>query len=150
MNLRTVDIRTDAALAEKVRKLYMQSFPKEELLPWWLMRLHARRKGFALTAFLDGDQLCGFTSSIDGENMHFLLYFAVAEDLRGKGYGSAILRLLKEEYGTVVLNIEPFVEDAPNWSAMLKPWAGVEIFPTKDAAKEKYTLFGKSNLEAMQ
>ena len=43
-----------------------------------------------------------------------------------------------------------FVEDAPNWRAMLKPWAGVEIFPTKDAAKEKYTLFGKANLEALQ
>ena len=42
-----------------------------------------------------------------------------------------------------------FVENAPNWRAVLKPWAGVEIFPTKDAAKEKYTLFGKSNLEAM-
>ena len=43
-----------------------------------------------------------------------------------------------------------FVEDAPNWRAMLKPWAGVAVFPTKDAAKEKYTLFGKANLEAMQ
>ena len=114
MSLRTVDIRTDTALAEKVRQLYMQSFPKEELLPWWLLRLHAHRKGFALTAFLDGDQLCGFTSSIDGENMHFLLYFAVAEDLRGKGYGSAILNMLKQKYDTVILNIEPLVDDAPN------------------------------------
>ena len=50
----------------------------------------------------------------------------------------------------IIKRVFPFLaEAAPNWRAMLKPWAGVEIFPSKDAAKEKYTLFGKSNLEAM-
>lgn len=114
MNLRTVDTRTDAALSEQVRQLYYRAFPKEEQLPWWMLQMHIRRKGFRLTAFLDGDTFCGFTYSITGENMHFLLFFAVEEHLRGKGYGSAILNLLKEEYGTVILNIEPLSEDAPN------------------------------------
>ena len=114
MNLRKVDARADATLLEEVRQLYLRSFPKEELLPWWLVLLQARRKGFALTAFLDGQELCGFTLSITGEGMHFLLFFAVAEQLRGQGYGSAILQMLKQEYGTVVLNIEPLVTDAPN------------------------------------
>lgn len=50
----------------------------------------------------------------------------------------------------VAMSGRAFVEIAPNWRAVLKPWNSVEIFPTKDAAKEKYTLFGKSDLESLQ
>lgn len=114
MNLRTADANTDAALLEKVRQLYMTAFPREERIPWFLLRLNARRSGVDLTAFLDGDTFCGFTYSVTADDLHFLLFFAVDENLRSKGYGSAILSSLKDAYGTVVLNIEPFVTDAPN------------------------------------
>lgn len=114
MNLRKVDAASDAAILDKVHTLYLRSFPKEERLPWLLLRLNARRNGIGLTAFLDGDTFCGFTYSVTAGDLHFLLFFAVEDSLRSKGYGSAILAALKAEYGTVVLNIEPFVEDAPN------------------------------------
>lgn len=114
MQLRKIDANTDAAVLENVRQLYLTAFPKEERIPWPLLRLNARRNGVDLTAFLDGDTFCGFTYSVTAGNLHFLLFFAVADNLRSKGYGTAILSLLKEEYGTVVLNIEPFVADAPN------------------------------------
>ena len=42
-----------------------------------------------------------------------------------------------------------FVEEASHWRSLLKPWSGVELFPTKAAAKEKYPLFGKANLETL-
>lgn len=114
MNLRKMDAASDAAVLQKVRQLYMSAFPKEERIPWPLVRLNAMRRGIDLTAFLDGDTFCGFTYSVTAGNLHFLLFFAVDDSLRSKGYGSAILSILKEEYGTVVLNIEPFVDDAPN------------------------------------
>ena len=43
-----------------------------------------------------------------------------------------------------------FVEDAPNWRTMLQPWSGVELFSSREAAKEKYDLFGKANLETLR
>ena len=114
MNLRKVDAASDPALLKKVRQLYHTAFPKEELIPWPLVRLNALRKDIDLTAFLDGDVFCGFTYSITCGDLYMPLFFAVEDTLRSKGYGSAILSLLKESYGTVVLNIEPLVSDAPN------------------------------------
>ena len=114
MNLRMIDAATDAAVLEKVRQLYHSAFPKEERIPWPLVRLNALRKNIDLTAFLDGDTFCGFTYSVTSGDLHFLLFFAVDDALRSKGYGSAILSVLKESYPTVVLNIEPLVADAPN------------------------------------
>lgn len=114
MKLRMIDAASDAAVLEKVRRLYMSAFPKEERIPWPLVRLNALRKDIGLTAFLDGDAFCGFTYSVTCGDLHFLLFFAIDEPFRSRGYGSAILSLLKGTYGTVVLNIEPLVEDAPN------------------------------------
>lgn len=114
MNLRKIDAAADPAVLEQVRQLYLSAFPKEERIPWPLLRLNALRKDVDLTAFLDGDTFCGFTYSVTAGNLHFLLFFAIDEALRSQGYGSAILRLLKAEYGTVVLNIEPLLDNAPN------------------------------------
>ena len=114
MELRKIDAATDKAVLNQVKRLYHSAFPKEERIPWPLVRLSTLRAGVDLTAFLEGNTFCGFTYSVTCGDLHFLLFFAVAEDLRSQGYGSAILSLLKAEYGTVVLNIEPFTDDAPN------------------------------------
>ena len=45
----------------------------------------------------------------------FSLVFAVAEDLRGKGYGSRILAQLRQTYQTVVLNVELLDPAAENY-----------------------------------
>ena len=114
MNLRMIDAASDAAVLEKVRQLYFTAFPKEERIPWPLVRLNMLRRDIGLTAFLDGDTFCGFTYSVTCGGLYMPLFFAIDTPLRSKGYGSAVLSLLKERYGTVVLNIEPLVEDAPN------------------------------------
>lgn len=114
MNLRKVDAASDPVLLEKVRQLYHTAFPKEERIPWPLVRLNTMRKGIELTAFLDGDTFCGFTYSVTCGDLYMPLFFAIDQSLRSKGFGSAVLSLLKESYSTVVLNIEPLVADAPN------------------------------------
>ena len=63
MHLKKADIRTDRSLCRQIKALYRLSFPKEERIPWWLLRLNSLRGGISLTAWLDGDQFCGFTSS---------------------------------------------------------------------------------------
>ena len=101
-------------LARQARAIYLEAFPKEERLPWWLLRLNATRKGIDVTGWLEEDTLRGLTVSVTVDGLHFLLFFAVTAESRNKGYGSAILEQLKQSYDTVVLNVEPLVADAPN------------------------------------
>ena len=102
------------ALAKQAKAIYLEAFPKEERLPWWLLRLNATRKGIDITGWLEEGQLRGITVSVTEGTLHFLLFFAIHPLCRGKGYGSAILEALKAQHETVVLNVEPLVPDAPN------------------------------------
>ena len=101
MNLHSVDATKDPHICALVKGLYHRAFPDEERLPWWVLRLNSLRQHIDLTAWMDGDQFCGFTSSVTVEGLHFLLFFAVAEDCRSRGYGSAILQAIQEGYISV-------------------------------------------------
>ncbi len=123
MELRTVELNDAPGLRKQARALYHTAFPKEERLPWWLLRLNARRSGIDLTAFLDGDTFCGFTASVTADRMHFLLFFAIPDDLRGRGYGSAILSQLRQTYETVTLNVELLDPKADNFEQRKRRFA---------------------------
>lgn len=117
------DINQDIALCCQAKALYQTAFPKEERLPWWILRLNARRKGVDLSAFVEGDVFCGFTASVTVEDLHFLLFFAIDEGKRGMGYGSAILRMLQERYKTLVLNVELLDPAAENYEQRKRRFA---------------------------
>ncbi len=115
MELTTKDINRCPELEKQARTLYLSSFPKEERIPWWLLRLNSRRKGIDLTAFLEGETFCGFTASVSVEGLHFILFLAVEEDQRRKGIGSAILQKLKAQHRCINLNVETLDTAAPNF-----------------------------------
>lgn len=115
MVLTKTDINSSKQLAAHAKRLYLQAFPREERLPWWVLRLNARRRDIDLTAWMEGDRFCGFTYSVTAGDLHFLLFFAVEEQLRFQGYGSQILSALRAEYATVVLNVELLDPQAENY-----------------------------------
>lgn len=123
MNLTKTDIHKDPSLQKQVKTLYHRSFPKEERIPWWLLLNNSRRKGIDLTAWMDGEVFCGMTASVDVEDLHFVLFLAIAPNMQGKGYGSAILTALQNEYDVVELNVEPLLESAPNYSQRQRRFA---------------------------
>lgn len=123
MELRFVDLDQAPGLRKQARALYHTAFPREERLPWWLLRLNACRRGIDLTAFMDGDTFCGFTASVTEGDMHFLLFFAIPDDLRGRGYGSAILSRLRQTYKTVTLNVELLDPQADNFEQRKRRFA---------------------------
>jgi GNAT superfamily N-acetyltransferase len=123
MELHAVDLNHALDLLQQAKALYHSAFPKEERLPWWLLRLNACRQGIDLTAFTDGDVFCGFTASVTVEDLHFLLFFAIDDGLRGKGYGSAILQKLQKEHKTVVLNVELLDPAADNFGQRKRRFA---------------------------
>ena len=96
------------------RALYSRAFPKEERLPWWVLRLSALVRGVELTAWYEGGNFCGFTHTTATEDVLFVMFFAVEEGCRGRGYGSAILSRLKQSGRKIILNVEPLDETADN------------------------------------
>lgn len=123
MDLRAVDVNRKKSLVNRVKSLYYTSFPKEEIVPWWIARLYSHRKDMDMLAWLDGDTFCGFTASVKVDGMYFVYFLAVAPELHSRGYGSAILQALQRMYSCVCLNIEPLDEDAPNYSQRRRRFA---------------------------
>jgi len=59
MNLTAKTLR-NAPCPGDIKNLYMTAFPKEELLPWWILRLTTVLKDVELTGYYDADTFCGF------------------------------------------------------------------------------------------
>ena len=74
------------------------AFPEEEQIPWDdLMRL-IEEMPLDFTAYYDGEEFIGFTIVYPRKTFNWFWYFAVREELRGKGYGQQILTHLIERY----------------------------------------------------
>ena len=91
---------------QKIKQLYETAFPKDEQIPWDdLMRL-VGEMSLDLTAYYEDEEFIGFTIVYPRKSFNWFWYFAVREDLRGKGYGQQILTQLIERYKG-----QPFVLD---------------------------------------
>ncbi|WP_458407215.1 hypothetical protein [Anaerotignum sp.] len=98
------------------KELQKKAFPKEEQYPLWLLRLLSVRKGIDYQAYHEKDLFCGITYTSATEKMLYILYLAVNDNIRSKGYGIQILELLKKKHNEkeIVLNVEPLDELAEN------------------------------------
>jgi len=89
---------TAATADEKIKQLYETAFPEDEQIPWKdLMRL-VEEMPLDFTAYYDGETFIGFTIVYPRKQFNWFWYFAVQEELRGKGYGQQILTQLIEKY----------------------------------------------------
>ena len=105
--LTTKQITADNA-DQQIRQLYETAFPEDEQIPWKdLMRLIGEMP-LDFTAYYDGETFIGFTIVYPRKQFNWFWYFAVQEDLRGKGYGQQILTQLIVKYKgqTCVLDME--------------------------------------------
>ena len=146
--LRKIDILTSPEMEKQAKALYHSAFPKEERLPWWVMRLNAHRKDIDLTAWMEGDRFCGFTASVTVEGLHFLLFFAVDTPIQGQGYGSAVLSALREEYGNIALNVELLEENAPNYPQRLRRFAFYQKNGFSDTGHDVWEVGGRFRILA--
>ena len=113
----TKQITADHAKDEQLKLLYQTAFPEEEQIPWDdLMRL-VEEMHLDFTAYYDQDELVGFTIVYPRKSFNWYWYFAVKEELRGKGLGQQILTQLMKKYEgqAFVLDMEsPYQEPCPN------------------------------------
>lgn len=143
MPLTAIEITKFPGIRRAVRDLYRRAFPAEEQIPWWLLYLNSMRAGIDLTAWMDGEKFCGFTASVTVDGLHFLLFFAVAEDCRGQGYGSAILQAIQKQHPAVALNIELLDPAAPNYPERVRRFAFYQKNGFHDAHYHVWEVGGK-------
>ena len=145
-----IDLHSNPRLRRQAKALYLEAFPKEERLPWWVLYLNARRQGVDLTAFVENGRMVGFTASVTTEEMHFLLFFAVPEDLRGCGYGSAILAQLRRQHKAVTLNVELLDPKAENFSQRQRRFRFYQRNGFYDTGYHVWEIGGKFRVLATQ
>jgi len=92
-----------------VKKIYFDSFPKKERMPFPMMVAMSRLWNTEFLSFYDQDMLCGLIYLATNRKLVFVMFFAVDKKLRSKGYGSAILREVQERYPNkkIIISIEP-------------------------------------------
>lgn len=82
----------------KMKKIYLEAFPKKERKPFRMMKQKAGKGEMELLSILDGTELVGLAITVLYRDLVLLDYFAIDRKYRGKNYGSEALGLLKERY----------------------------------------------------
>ena len=134
-SLKAVKMKRSMPDYKEICELYRKSFPKVEQFPILLLRLMSHRKGIYSVAFYDDDTLCGFSYFLVNEETVFILFLAVNDKIRSKGYGSRILSWINENYPDrkIFLDVERLDENAANNDQRIKRIAFYErngIFQT--------------------
>ena len=116
--LREVIINSRNADDVELRKLYETAFPEGEQIPYDELTHLLDVMDIDYTAYYEGDLLMGLTMVLRLPQYNWGWYFAVREELRGKGYGQGILTSVLNKYREVnpfIIDIEsPLQADAPN------------------------------------
>ena len=116
--LRRVDINSGNARDKALRELYETAFPVQEQIPYDDLIYLLDAMDIDYSAYYDGNMLVGLFIVLRLPRYNWGWYFAVRENLRGKGYGQSILNLVLDRYREdlpFVIDIEsPYQPDAPN------------------------------------
>lgn len=112
---------TDLSFAEDIKKLYINSFPPEELVDFDKL-FSGVFETFKLFAFYKNNSLVGMAHFNECENYIHLNYLAVDKNYQSQGIGSFIISWLKERfnYKTLVVDIEEISELAANNNLRIK------------------------------
>ena len=97
----------------RIAALYERSFPENERRP--LGPLMDDESGAAeLLALYDDGMFVGFACVLCWRDIRHIIYFAVEESLRGRGYGAQTLKQLYLPGRRLIADVEEVTEGAPN------------------------------------
>lgn len=99
------------------KKIYFESFPKEERMPYPLMVAMSKLWNTDFLIFSDGNTPVGILYLAKNSKLVFVMFLAVAKEMRSKGYGSSILRYVKDHYQKkIIVSIEPCNPECPDFA----------------------------------
>ena len=107
------DVTKTSPWLPQVKALYESAFPANERIPIkQLMDNKIQREFFAFVDTIDGTPtFCGFSNSITRGTITNIVYFAVEPELRSRGYGSEILKTIREKHPETRLVVDIEVEE---------------------------------------
>ena len=111
---RTVQINSTSANDDELRNLYESSFPKDERLSYDELIKALDLMDIDYTAYYDGDKFIALTIVSRLPRYNIGNYFAVKKELRGKGLGQKVLRILLDKYKTgnpFIIDVESTLEE---------------------------------------
>ena len=111
-----LSVQTVGFFSRNVRQMYLNAFPPAERMPFPVMVAMSKLWHTDFLEFYDGDILCGFVYLAHNRKLVFIMFLAVDEKLRSKGYGSAILHEIQNRYPDkkIIVSIEPCDAMAPD------------------------------------
>lgn len=83
MNLKYIDYFVSEHKNE-IKKLYMNSFPKDERFLFWILKRCSKEKNVVFNVILEDNKLIGMEYIIKYENISYLMYLAVDKSQRDK------------------------------------------------------------------
>ena len=98
-------------LFEGAIALYESAFPVEERRPKKEQERVMKKEAYHFDLIMDGDEFLGVMLYWETDTFIFLEHFTTLQSLRGRGYGSKALDLLKAKGKTVILEIEDPVDE---------------------------------------
>lgn len=115
--MKIIEVTKKSKYLNDVKDLYYSAFPKNEQIPFWFMMRQSEKNRSKILAFEEKSSFVGFIYAIIKDDLLYIFFFAVSSNARNEGYGSQILKLLKEEYNDfrIVLCIEEMDEKADNF-----------------------------------
>ena len=138
---------------EDIKQLYMDAFPFDERIPFYIMVSVGNDRGVEFLSIYDDDTWLGFIHTLVGEKLSYIFYFAIDGSLRQSGYGSKIIREYKKMHPKLSLAIEPIEEDSDNIKQRQKRLAfyeknGFETLDTKVVEMGvEFELMGAKGME---
>ena len=121
-NLDFIDIKNNKECGNKVIKLYNEAFPKDERIPIWLLKMLARKNKAKFYGIYDNEKFVGLVYNIFYKDIVFVFYLAIDKGTRGQGYGSKVLKSIKQKYRNyrIILCIEPVDKNSNNYEQRMK------------------------------
>lgn len=107
---------------KEIKKLYKEAFPRNERIPINILQLLTSKNKAKFYGIYDGEEFIALLYNVYYKDIVLILYLAINNNFRGKGYGSKVLDLIKQKYSQnrIILNIEQIDENSSNNKQRIK------------------------------
>lgn len=102
---------TDSIRWNSVWKLYEESFPIAEQRKIDDHLRACEDKRFFPISVWEGNECIGLMFFWEWDSYRYLEHLAVNKELRGQGYGSRMLNHLRDSFHTIILEIDPLINE---------------------------------------
>lgn len=120
--IKITNIKNNRRCIRNIKRLYKEAFPKEEQVPFFLLKYKAMKGKANFYGIYDKNEFIGLLYTVCYKDIVFLFYLAIHSKKRGNGYGSVILEKVKHKFKNhrIILNIEEVDENNSNFEQRQK------------------------------